>query len=201
MIISFVLAEIAAWISYWHFISSPLSIYIPREAGLVLFAAPLIGLIFRRPFSFHIFATMIFFNLSAVLAKSELFRAVLDAVYYFGFEELAKSVYAAFSSYSSDVWNIAVVTWLYVTAESLQGFDDSVKKLKERGVVVENVHVAYVSIIGVSAVIFYIYTSLVKLPLLTQHLFASLAALAALFAASYILARSTGEGINSESER
>ncbi len=201
MIVSFVLAEIAAWISYWHFASSPLSIYILREVGLVLFAAPLIGLIFRRPFSFHIFATMIFFNLSAILGKSELFQAVLDAVYYFGYEGLAKSVYAAFSSYKGDVWSIAVVTWLYVTAESLQGFDDSVRKLKENGVVVENIHVAYASIIGVSAAIFHLYMSLVKLPSLAQHLFASLMALAALFVASYILAKSTGEGINSESKR
>ncbi len=191
ILISFILAEIAAYLTYVQFVHSPLVFFIPRELGLLLFVIPAVSLAFKRGFPFRFFTALIGFNIAAILCKSEIFFAFLNTLYYFGYEVQAKRIYAEFSAYHPNLFVLLLIVWLYVTAVSIEGVGEVVGRLKERGVEVENAPLAYASVFAVSTIILIVFNFLTLPQFKMEKLFAGLIGIALLFAAAYLAAKSS----------
>ncbi len=191
IIISFILAEIAAYLTYTQFVHSPLIFIIPKEFALLLFVIPAVSLAFKRGFPFRFFTILIGFNIAAILCKSKIFFAILNTLYYFGYEVQAKRIYAEFSAYHPNLLILLLIVWLYVTAVSIEGLGEVVGKLKKRGVEVENIPLAYASIFAVSTIILIIFNFLTLPQFKIEKLFAGLIGIALLFAAAYLTAKSS----------
>jgi len=200
VIVNFLLAEFAAYLTYRQLVLSPFAAFIPETVAMLIFTLPVIGLAFKRPFSFAMFLVLVAFNLPAVLSGSELFYALLDAVYYFGFEDAARGMYSLISSYEGGVEQLLAVTWLYATSEVLGGIHDLVLKLRRNGVVVEGAHTAYAVAFAASAALFYLWANM-RTPIFGElgGIVAGIAGIAALFAALYLIAKGAEEEINSRS--
>ncbi len=183
----FAIAELAAAVSYLAFKSSPLSLFIPPEVGLVLFLLPLLGLPFGRPFSSAVLLVFILFSISPVLANSESFDAALDAAYYLGFRNQAETVYSAFSSYDGSFTPIAAVVALYVVSEVLGGVERRIRELKARGVEVRGAGTMYAFSAAITAAALYVWSLLRPFAPELTPLLAGLAG-ALLFLAAAILA-------------
>ncbi len=194
-----ILAELAAYVSYTAFITSPLTLFVPQELGVFLFALPFLGLIFKKPFSFYTFTVFVLFTISPALVGSESFYAVLDTAYYFGFRSQAEAVYSAFSGYKGGFEAIFGVTTLYILSEVLVGLSRRVEVLKAKGVCIENTFAMYAAAVLISTTLFLAYLYIFS-PLQlgeVERLVSGLAGIAAFFIAAYLLSKSAEEEINS----
>lgn len=198
-LVNFIIAEIAAYITYSSFTASPLRYFIPYPAELILFIAPLIGLIFKRPFNFYFYSLLVFFNLSPLLPDSEVFKGFIDVLYALGFTSLAISLRDTFLTFSGSFEPLLIITWLYVTAEILHGNWESINHAKKEGVQCERCYISYLQVLLFSTIILVTYPFLLNLkisPKLDRLLSAILGVLA-FFAGAYILAKSVEEDVKS----
>ncbi|WP_202318372.1 hypothetical protein [Archaeoglobus neptunius] len=199
-ILNLLIAEIAAYYTYEQFVSSPLRFFIPYPAEILLFAIPLIGMLFRRPFSFYYYIFLVFFNISPFLPASETFEGVIDTLYALGFSGIAESIYGAFSNFSGTAESLLIITWLYITSEVIQGNYESIKAAKENGVTIEGELLTYAPAIAFSLLILLIYPAIASIgfEVKIDRIIAGLIGIAAFFAGAYILAKSVEEeNINS----
>lgn len=194
-LVNFVLAEIAAYLTYSNYLSSPLYLFTPFPVEVIIFAIPLIGLIFKRPFSFYFYSILVFFNLSPFLSRSEFFEGVLDTLYAMGFREISETLYSAFSSYNGNSTVLITVTWLYITAEVFQGKWESIRAAKMNGVLCDRCYLAYIPILLFSLAVFLLYPSFMNLKLHFEidRILAAVLGILTFLAGAYILAKSAEE--------
>ncbi len=194
-LVNFLIAEVAAYITYNSFASSPLRYFIPYPTELLLFVIPLIGLLFRKPFNFYFYSLLVFFNLSPILPESEIFEGFIDTLYALGFRGVAESIHAAFSSYTGSVEPILIVTWLYVTAEILHGNWESVRAVRVNDVPCERCYVSYLQAFIFSLLVFLLYPLLLnlKLEFKMDRILSAAIGILAFLAGAYILAKSVEE--------
>ena len=194
-LINLLIAEVAAYITYSSFVGSPLRYFIPYPAEMLLFAFPLIGLLFKRPFNFYFYSLLVFFNIPPIMPDSELFEGFIDTLYAFGIRDVAESLYAAFSSYSGSIEPLLIVTWLYITAEILHGNWESIRTAKTNGVLCERCNLSYLPASLFSLIIFLLYPLILNLKVEFEmdRILSAAIGIFAFFAGVYILAKSVEE--------
>ncbi len=200
-LINLLIAEVAAYITYSSFVGSPLRYFIPYPAEMLLFAFPLVGLLFKRPFNFYFYSLLIFFNISPIMSDSEFFKGFvntlgfIDTLYPFGIRDVAESLYAAFSSYSGSIEPLLTVTWLYITAEILHGNWESIRAAKTNGVLCERCNLSYLPAFLFSLIIFLLYPLILNLKVEFEmdRILSAAIGIFAFFAGVYILAKSVEE--------
>lgn len=161
-------------------------------AELIPFIAPLIGLIFKRPFNFYFYSMLVFFNLSPILPNSEVFKGLIDFLYASGFRSLAMSLRDAFLSFSGSFEQLLTITWLYVTVEILQGNWESINNAK-KGVQCERCYMSYLQILLFSTIIFVTYSLILNLKISTGQAIFCYSRVLFFLAGAYVLAKSVEE--------
>lgn len=191
-VLCFILAEVAAYLTFQFYQSSPLSLIVPYPIEIILFILPVFGLVFRKPFSYYLYNVMIAFSIAGILSNSEMFYSFLDALYYLGLRELARYVYSLLVTFKADVLHFLTITWLYVSSELLVNADREIEKLKREEVEVKGVFAYYLSIFAMSAAIYFLYPMLLT-PLSTKPgmLLALLAVIAFLTSVYLAIRRAT----------
>jgi len=194
-VINFILAEIAAYLTYSSFNASPLRYFIPYPAELILFISPLIGLIFKRPFNLYFYSLLVFFDLSPLLPHSEVFKGFIDTIYALGFRSIALSLRDTFLNFSGSFEPLLIITWLYVTAEILQGNWESINNAKKEGVECERCYMSYLQVLLLSAIILVAYPLILNLKFSFEmdRLLSAVLGVLAFLAGAYVLAKSVEE--------
>ncbi len=200
-LLNFFIAEIAAFITYQHFLSSPLRYFLPYPAELLIFVAPIAGLVVKRPFSFPYYALLLFFNLSLILSGSETFEGIvdslnaIDALFGTGTSAIAESLAASFINYSGSVDNLLEVTWLYVLAEVFHGNWESMRRARELGVEVEGGFLVYLPAFAFAILVLAVYPAILSLhpDFKLDRIVAAVLGVAAFLAGVYLLSRSVEE--------
>ncbi len=192
-LVNLLLAEVAAYLTYLDCISSPLRYFIFPSMALLLFIPPLVGALFRRPFSYHYYLLLFAFNLPGFF-HTEFFKGLFDVVYALGFREITE-VYSIFSGYGGNFQTLLAITWLFITAEVLQGNWESINAAKENGVECEGCYLAPLPALAILAALFFVFQNLsaVKIPHNLDMLLAALLGVFAFIAGSYLLMKSVEE--------
>ncbi len=193
-LINLILAEIAAYITYLEYSSSPLQYLVSPYIAMLLFILPLIGAIFKKPFSYPLYLSLFAFHLP-LFSHSEFFEGFLDTLYALGLKEAAVEVYNIFSGYAGSPQTLFVVTWLYITAEVLQGNWESIDAARKNGVECELCYLSLLPAFTVSAalLVIFLYLSSVRFPHGFDKLFAAILGVFTFIAGSYLLMKSVEE--------
>jgi hypothetical protein len=200
-LLNFFIAEIAAFLTYQHFLASPLRYFLPYPAELLIFAIPVVGLIIKRPFSFPYYVLLLFFNISPVLSGSETFEGVVDSLnaidvlFGTGTSNIAESLAASFINYSGSFDSLLEVTWLYVLAEVFHGNWESMRRARELGVEVEAGYLSYIPAFAFTILLLVVYPEIVSLhaDFELDRIVAAVLGIAAFLAGAYLLSRSVEE--------
>lgn len=195
--INLIIAEIAAFQAYQTFLASPIVAlgYIPDFTFIVIAAIPILLMLKRgNPFGFTFFSVLISLNMGILLAKSEIFYAVLDSIYYFGFKSLAEYLNSVFNPYACQnvLQPLLGITWLFVLSQLIWITADKAEEFEKRGLKVSKIVVlqwAYVFL--ASYLVYLIYPAILEFkigysfpPLLT-----GIAGVLTITAAAYLLSR------------
>ncbi len=193
-LVNLLLAEIAAYLTYLDCTSSPLRYFMSPSMALLLFVLPLVGLLFRKPFSYHFYIVLFAFNLPGFF-HTEFFKGFFDVLYAIGFREVSMEIYNIFSGYSGNFQTLLAVTWLFITAEVLQGNWESISAARENGVECERCYVAPIPAFATLAALFFVfqYLSGVRIPHNLDMLLAAVLGVFAFIAGSYLLMKSVEE--------
>ncbi len=192
-LVNLLLAEVAAYLTYLECVSSPLRYFIPPSMALLLFIPPLVGAFFKKPFSYHYYLLLFAFNLPGFF-HTEFFKGLFDVVYALGFREITE-VYNIFSGYGGNFQTLLAITWLFITAEVLQGNWESINAAKENGVECEGCYLAPLPALAILAALFFVfqYLSAIKIPHNLDMLLAALLGVFTFIAGSYLLMKSVEE--------
>jgi len=201
LIAIFILAELAAFLTYQNFVSSPLRLFIPYPAEMLLFALPIIGVLFKKPFSLQFYILLLFFNISPILPGSETFEGVVDtlnavdSVFSTGTGKIAEALKEAFAECKGGFEVLLLVTWLYIVAEVLQGVAESLSKAKQNCVPIENAFIAYLAAMVFSAILYFLYltTTNFQPEIAVGRTISAVIGVAAFFAGIYLLSKSAEE--------
>jgi len=193
-LVTLLLAEIAAYLTYLDCISSPLRYFIPPSMALLLFILPLVGAAFKRPFSYHFYVVLFAFNLPGFF-NTEFFKGLFDVLYAVGFREASMEIYSIFSGYSGNFQTLLAVTWLFITAEVLQGNWESINAARRNGVECEGCYAPSLAAFATLAALFFVFQYLcgVRIPHNLDMLLAAVLGVFAFIAGSYLLMKSAEE--------
>jgi hypothetical protein len=192
LLLNLIIAEVSAYLVFSFYNNSPIATVISYPIQLSLFILPFLGLFFKKPFSFKIYAFMLFFSLGGILSDSELFYAILDTTYYFGFKEISQYIYNVFSSFRlSSINHLLTITWLYVTSEVLEYIGGELNRLSG-SMKQKYSFFAFIAAILTTSTIYLIYPLLI--PLLhfekgVPTIFAGIAGISLFLASAYLIAK------------
>ncbi len=131
-VLNVILAELAILIAVEIAETSPLSMFIPtRFLYILAILPPVFFLLKRNPFDFLLFVILIAIASVKVLSNSEMFYSILDAIYFFGFSNLAEYLNSIFSAYRSspNISALSAIVILYVIAQISWTIEEKLKKL------------------------------------------------------------------------
>ncbi len=145
-IINLLLAEVASYFALEAFFKSPFVVLGSKYYALetiypFVMAIPLLLLILKRnPFSFGYFYFLILIVSGNILAKSELFYAWLDVLYFLKLGNLASYLNSVFSSAKGiDVTPVLLdVVWLFVLSQLIWISAEKGREMEERGMSAKN---------------------------------------------------------------
>jgi|Deesub1362A_J573_1020465.scaffolds.fasta_scaffold01361_4 hypothetical protein len=120
-VINLTLAEVSALIAVQVYSGSPYSNFYPSDIFFIpLLIIPLIFMVRKsNPFSFLHYTLLIFLCTGMLLARSELFYALLDSIYAFGYRDLSQYIYSVFNPFKdvSVFQQILLITWFFVLSQ------------------------------------------------------------------------------------
>jgi hypothetical protein len=202
-LINILIAEIAALSTLTYLSTTPLRLF-TVPLGVILITAPLIGVMFRKPFSIQYLALLIVLSSTATLKDSEVFLASLDVIYFFGYREVAEYLHMFFSqSEDADIFkHLLMIIWLYTTSVTISGVEGIVRSLKEKGIICEKCLIAYMPPLLITGSVFLIYPHVIQLRLVTEisPFFAGIAAVIIVVATAMILAKTSEVSIKVKSK-
>jgi len=195
--INLIIAEIAALQAYQTFLASPIVAlgYIPDFTFIVIAAIPILLMLKRgNPFGFTFFSVLISLNMGILLAKSEIFYAILDTMYYFGFKSLAEYLNSVFSPYAGQnvLYPLLGITWLFVLSQLIWITAEKAEELEKRGLKASKIVVlqwAYVFL--VSYLVYLVYPAILDFKIDHSYppLLSGIAGVLTITAAAYLLSR------------
>ncbi len=130
-VVNLVLAEISIFIAVSIAENSPIALFIPAKLLYTITVIPIVLLLANRnPFGFSMFVVLLVLTTAKVLANSEIFYSMLDAVYYMGFKGVAEYVESIFSAYESkpDVIPLLSIVVLFSMAQIVWNLEKKLKK-------------------------------------------------------------------------
>ncbi len=153
-IVNLVLAEISIIIAVSIAENSPIALFIPAKLLYTVAIIPVALLLANRnPFGFSMFVVLLALTTAKVLANSEIFYSMLDAVYYLGFKGVAEHVESIFSAYESkpDVVPLLTIVVLFSMAQIVWNLEKKLKKWEiEMGY-----SIIVLGILGTAIILFY----------------------------------------------
>jgi hypothetical protein len=196
-LVNLVIAEIAALQSYQNFLASPIAAFsYPDFTFIVVMAIPILLMLKRgNPFGFTFFSILIILNMGFLLAKSEIFYAVLDAIHSLGFKSIAEYLYSVFSQYAgqSILQSLLTITWFFVLSQLIWVSAEKAEEFEERGLKAGKIIVfqwAYIFII--SYLVYSAYPAILEIKIDYSYppLFTGIAGVIAIITAAYMLSKS-----------
>ncbi len=185
-ILNLILAEVAVFIAVSVAETSPLAIFIPTKfLYLIAVLPPVFLLLGRNPFDFPLFVVLMAIASAKVLANSEIFYSLLDALYYLGFRSLSENLNSMFLAYKSNLnlSTLSALVVLFCVAQIAWNIEDKLRELK--------LEIGYpLAVLGIVAFAIYLFYPLVLsiqaygFPLL----FLGLIGVALIMVATYLLA-------------
>ena len=192
-VVNLVIAELEAIQAYQNFLSSPLAILHSFSVVPVLVIPVLLTLRRGNPFGFPFFVVLISLNMGILLAKSEIFYAALDAVHFFGFENLAEYLNTIFSPYAEReiMQSLLVITLLFVVSQLMWVTAEKAEELEKRGLNAgKTLAFQWAYVLAISCFVYTAYPAiLVKVDWAMPPLFTGVAGVLAIVIAAYLISR------------
>lgn len=186
-VINLSLAEISALQAFQVYSSSPYSTFYPPDVFFIpVLLLPLIFMIRKsNPFSFMHYSLLILLCTGVLLAGSEIFYAILNAIYTVGYRDLSEYINSVFESYrgASTFHPLLLITWAFLLSQFLW---NSVGKIEGREIFVQ-----WGYIFSVSTILFAAYPYFTGMAVLYSYplLLMGIGGLIFLLAAAYLLSR------------
>jgi len=186
-VINLSLAEITALQAFQVYSSSPYPTFYPLDVFFIpLILLPVLFMVRKsNPFNFIHYSLLVALCSGILLARSETFYAILNAIYTIGYHDISEYINSVFSPFkgSSVFQQLLFITWAYILAQFIW---NSADKIEGRDVFVQ-----WGYIFSISILLFAVYPFFTGMAVLYTYplLFMGIGGLVFLLVAAYLLSR------------